>query len=166
MNRREFFRVGLVGSAVLAVTRQAGAAAPAGLLAAEDRPRLAAIARIVLGPALPADKAGSVVENIDAMVRKLPASTQAEIRDLFDLLGMAPARLLLAGFWSDWHEVPAADVDAALNGWRTSRFALLRSAYAGLHELCAAAWYGDPASWPGIGYPGPPEIERPQAALR
>lgn len=166
MNRREFFRVGLVGSAVLAVTRHAGAAAPAGLLTTEDRPRLAAIAQVVLGQALPADKTGRVVENIDAMVRKLPAPTQAELRDLLDLIGMAPARLLLAGFWSDWHEVPPADVDSALNGWRTSRFALLRSAYAGLHELCTAAWYGDPASWPAIGYPGPPEIERPQAALR
>jgi hypothetical protein len=166
MNRREFFRVGLIGGAVLAVGRFAGAAAPAGLLSAEDRPRLAAIARVVLGPALPADMAGRVVDSIDAMVRNLPAPTQAELRDLLDLIGMAPARLLLAGFWSDWHEVPPAEVDAALNGWRTSRFALLRSAYCGLHELSTAAWYGDPGSWPRIGYPGPPEVERPQAALK
>lgn len=166
MNRREFFRVGLIGSAVLAVSRRAGAAVPVGLLAAEDRPRLAAIARVMLGPAVPAELSGRVVDSIDAMVRNLPASTQVELRDLLDLLGLAPARLLLAGFWSDWHEASAADVDAALNGWRTSRFATLRSAYAGLHELCTAAWYGDPASWPRIGYPGPPEVERPQAALR
>jgi hypothetical protein len=166
MNRREFFRVGLVGGMVLAVGRHAGAAAPAGSLTADDRPRLAAIARVILRPALPADMSGRVVESIDLMVRNLPAPTQAELRDLLDLVGWAPARLLLAGFWSDWHEVPPADVDAALNGWRSSRFALLRSAYGGLHELCTAAWYGDPAAWPRIGYPGPPEIERPQAALR
>jgi len=166
MNRREFFRVGLVGGMVLAVSRHAGATAPAGLLTADDRPRLAAIARVILGPALPAEMSGRVVENIDSMVRNLPAPIQAELRDLLDLLGWAPVRLLLAGFWSDWHEVSAAEVDAALNGWRTARFALLRSAYCGLHELCTAAWYGDPMAWPRIGYPGPPEIERPQAALR
>lgn len=166
MNRREFFRVGLVGGAVLAIGRSAAGAAPSGLLTAADRPRLAAIARVMLDPALPADMAGRVVDSIDAIMRNLPAPIQAELRDLLDLLGLAPARLLLAGFWSDWHEVPPADVDAALDGWRDSRLALLRSAYGGLHELCTAAWYGDPASWSRIGYPGPPEIERPRAALR
>jgi hypothetical protein len=35
---------------------------------------------------------------------------------------------------------------------------LLRVAYFALHELVFAAWYGDPQSWPRIGYPGPPEL--------
>jgi hypothetical protein len=165
MNRRAFFKVGLLGATLLAVGR-VGHAAPAGVLTADDRPRLGAIARVILGPALPADAAPRVIEAIDGIVRNLPLATQAEVRELLDLLGMAPARLVLAGFWGDWQTQSAADIDTALNGWRTSRFAMLRSAYGGLHELCTAAWYGDPASWARIGYAGPPEIERPMAAVR
>lgn len=166
MKRREFFKLGLIGGAMVALARFGMAAAPAGPLAPADRSRLAAIARAMLGAAMPADAAPRVVEAIDGMLRGVPAATQAEARDLLDLLGMAPARLALAGFWSDWHEVPAAEVDAALDGWRTSRFALLRSAYGGLHELVMAGWYGDPASWPRIGYGGPPEVARPREAVR
>ena len=166
MNRRQFFRLGLGGLAVLAVARIAGAAAPPGVLTEADGLRLAAIARAMLGPVMPAEMAPRVAQAIDGMVRNLPPVTQSELRDLLDLLGLAPARLLLAGFWSDWYEVPAAEVSAALDGWRSSRFALLRGAYGGLHELVFAAWYGDPAAWMRIGYPGPPEIERPKAVAR
>jgi hypothetical protein len=166
MNRREFFKLGMVGGAVLAVARGVRAAAPPGLLTAEDRPRLAAIARVILGPALPEAAAPRVVEAIDGIGRNLPPATQAELRDLLDLLGLAPARLVLAGFWGDWQIQSASDIDAALDGWRTSRLALMRSAYGGLHELCTAAWYGDPMAWSRIGYHGPPDVERPKAATR
>lgn len=166
MKRREFFQLGLAGTAVLALGRVGLAAAPAGVVTAEDQRRLAAIARAMLGPMLPADGPARVAQAIDGIVRTLPPATQAEIRDLLDLLGLAPARLLLAGFWSDWPDVPSAEASQALDDWRTSRFALLRSAYGGLHELIMAAWYGDPAAWPRIGYPGPPEVERPPAWLK
>jgi len=166
MKRREVFKLGLIGGALVSLARFGLAAMPVGPLAAPDRPRLAAIARALLGSAMPPEAAPRVVETIDGMLRGLPIATQAEVRELLDLLGLAPARLALAGFWRDWHEVPAAEVDAALDGWRSSRFALLRSAYGGLHELVMAGWYGDPASWSRIGYGGPPEIARPREGVR
>jgi hypothetical protein len=52
----------------------------------------------------------------------------------------------------------AREVAAFLQGWRTSRLGLLRSAYAALHDLVLGAWYGTPDTWEAIGYPGPPEI--------
>jgi hypothetical protein len=39
-----------------------------------------------------------------------------------------------------------------------SGFMLLRSAYDALHQLVFAAWYGNPRSWPAIGYAGPPVL--------
>jgi hypothetical protein len=45
-----------------------------------------------------------------------------------------------------------------LAAWRSSRLALLQSAYAALHDLSFGAWYAQPESWTDIGYPGPPEI--------
>jgi hypothetical protein len=41
-----------------------------------------------------------------------------------------------------------------------SGFALLRSAYDALHQIVLAAWYGNPRSWPAIGYGGPPSVPR------
>jgi hypothetical protein len=34
----------------------------------------------------------------------------------------------------------------------------LRSGYTAFHRLCAAAYYGDERSWPGVGYLGPPKL--------
>ena len=73
-------------------------------------------------------------------------------------IGSHVTRRLLAGVGSPWLEASAKSVQGFLARWRGSRFALLRSAYAALHELIMAAWYGNPAAWARIGYPGPPTI--------
>ena len=83
---------------------------------------------------------------------------QAELAQLFTLLGIAPARWLLAGLSSAWSVAPADDVAAAIERWRASRIALLRSAYDALHQLILGAWYGNPRAWASIGYPGPPRL--------
>jgi hypothetical protein len=83
---------------------------------------------------------------------------QEEVAQLFALLGFPVTRRLLAGVGSPWLEASDGSVQHFLERWRGSRFALLRSAYAALHELIMAAWYGNPAAWARIGYPGPPAI--------
>jgi len=163
VDRRQFIRFGLAGLATVSLVRFGRAAAPAGVLTGDDRRRLGAIARGLLGSALPSGGGAKVVTAIDGIIANLPPATQAELRDLFDLIGFAPARLALTGAWSDWDARPTPEIDSALEGWRTSRFALLRSAYAGLHELVMAGWYGDPAAWARIGYDGPPDVPRPAA---
>ena len=55
-----------------------------------------------------------------------------------------------------WSDAGAAEVAAFLERWRAVGFTLLRSAYDALHQIIFAAWYGNPRSWPAIGYPGPP----------
>jgi hypothetical protein len=47
---------------------------------------------------------------------------------------------------------------AFLESWRHSRFDLLKSGYAALHDIIFGAWYAHPDSWESIGYPGPPEV--------
>jgi hypothetical protein len=97
-------------------------------------------------------------DGVGVAIAGLSASAQREIAELFGLLGVAPARMLVAGVWPSWENASAADIAAFLERWRTSRFALLRSAYAALHDLVLGAWYGDAGSWAAIGYPGPPEV--------
>jgi hypothetical protein len=173
-SRRAFIKTGLLGGAALWL---ASAAAPAPakeppreggpafeFLTPDDRLIVGAIAPVMLAGALPEDAAAhgdavdDVVLGVDIGISGLPPATQAELRELLDLLNLAPARVLLAGLWSSWPEASAAEIADFLEGWRTSWFALLRSAYLGLHELILAAWYGNPQSWPRVGYDGPPEL--------
>ena len=48
---------------------------------------------------------------------------------------------------------PNEFLDAALQ-----TLELQRTAYDALHQIIFAAWYGNPRSWPAIGYAGPPEL--------
>ena len=171
-SRRELLKTGVLGCATLAfVGLAAGARARAQpiegdftFLTPEDRVIVAAIAPVMLAGALPAggtERASAeieVVRGVDRAISGLAPATQAELRQLFDLLGLGIARVLVAGLWPSWDEAGAEDIAGFLERWRTSRFDLLRSAYLGLHELIIAAWYGNPRAWPRIGYPGPPEL--------
>jgi hypothetical protein len=48
-----------------------------------------------------------------------------------------------------------AEQDASLTAWMHSRFALRRTAFLALRNLCFVGWYSQDATWPLIGYAGP-----------
>lgn len=165
-SRRQFIHAGLAGGVLLTVSgwcNQPFAAAPRSLSDGE-REMLSAVATVLLAGALPADPVlrqklvGRTVDGIAAAVSSLSLATQKEIGELFGLLVLAPGRLLIAGLGKSWRDAAAADVAGFLEGWRGSRFGLLQSGYAALHDLTFAAWYAHPDSWERIGYPGPPEV--------
>lgn len=156
--RREFLKAGLGGSVVLSI---AGCSRPS---AGGGRERiLTALIPVILAGALPdGDERPALVERTVAGVGKaiagLSASMQGEIGELFDLLAFPPTRMLLAGIWSPWETAGREEIANFLERWRNSRFALLNSGYAALHDLVFGAWYARPDTWPAIGYPGPPRI--------
>jgi len=172
--RRTFLVAGLAGGATLAAawwlrgTRDAAPtpAATAALAALDPQAPaiVAAIASVLLDGALPAEAAGraaavdATVANVARAVEGLPPSAQHELGQLFALLAFAPTRVALARVTPSWREARPEDVGTMFARFRDSRFTLLRSAYAALHQLVFAAWYGDPAAWTAIGYPGPPEL--------
>lgn len=174
LTRRTFLFAGLAGSAALAVSwwlrgprdDASGAASPprADALDADAADVLGAVIPVFLDGALPADRAAAqkavreTVASVGVAIAGLPPAAQHELAQLFSLLGFAPARIALARVGSPWREAGRDEVAAFLERWRTSGFLLLRSAYAALHQLVFAAWYGNPASWPAIGYPGPPRL--------
>jgi hypothetical protein len=96
------------------------------------------------------------VDGIAKAVGGLSAASQQEIGELFGLLVIAPARLILAGVSTPWGEASVAEVGEFLQSWRSSRLSLLQSAYGALHDLTYGAWYGRPETWEAISYPGPP----------
>lgn len=169
LTRRRFLAVGVAGVAVLAVTRllerPAGASPPTSRFLDRNGVALVgALVPVVLAGALPAQGVArdatvrEVVEAFDRAVSGLAPAVRGEIDELLGLLRFAPARFLLTGIGVPLEEAGEARIAGFLSGWRESRFDLLRAGYQALTQLIQASWYGNAASWPAIGYPGPPEI--------
>lgn len=97
-----------------------------------------------------------VVEAFDRAISGLSPAVQKEMDDLFSLLRYAPTRIVFTGVNASWEDASLESVSRFLARWRESRFDLLRAGYQALTQLLQAAWYGNPRSWPAIGYPGPP----------
>ncbi|MEP7181695.1 MAG: hypothetical protein ABI886_05885 [Betaproteobacteria bacterium] len=174
-SRRTFLVAGVAAGAALSLAwwlrggRDAGSVPADGTdalsaLDAQAPSIIAAIVPVMLDGALPAAAAQraeairETVANVSSTVAGLPPSARNELSELFALLAFAPARLAVARVSAPWAQAERADVAAFLEHWRTSRFALLRSAYDALHQLVLAAWYANPKSWAAIGYPGPPAL--------
>jgi hypothetical protein len=167
MSRRTLLKAGVAGGAALLLgrwlyTATTPPAAPHAALGASARTVLTAIIPVLLDGALPGETAAAAytetLAGVEQMIAGLPPATRAELAELFSLLDFAPTRCLVAGVWSPWPQAPRAAIAAFLASWRDSRFALLRSAYAALHQIVLAAWYANPRSWPAIGYAGPPAL--------
>lgn len=169
LTRRRFLLVGVAGAAVLAATRllerPAGAPSPAlRFLDRESAALVGALVPVVLAGAIPERGAErdtavrDVAEAFDRAVSGLAPSVRAEIDELLGLLRFAPSRYLLTGIGTPLEEAGEARIAQFLLSWRTSGFDLLRAGYQALTQLIQASWYGNAASWPAIGYPGPPRI--------
>ena len=100
------------------------------------------------------------LKNFDQALTMLSTTQQKEFKELLKTLRSMLGRVVMAGIWTSWNNASAETIDKMLHNWRTSFIDLLKVAYIGLKELSYATWYGNPDSWQGIGYPGPPEIFR------
>lgn len=109
------------------------------------------------GGAFPAASALGVAAAIDAQLERMPTGDVAELVQALDLLENALTGLLLGGGRTAAFSASApAAQERTLNAWRTSRLQVLRGAYKAWHGLVSAAYYGNPAVYPAVGYPGPP----------
>lgn len=172
-SRRELLKAGLLGSALLAGAHLAASvpaaraqAAPALVfMTPSDVTIMRAVAPVVLDGALPAGAEGEaaldeVIAGMDRSISRLAPAVQQEVRDMFDLLGLAPARMLVLGLWDGWATASPQAVAEAMAGLRDSRFAIKRSIYSALRDLPVSSWYGNPKSWARIGYDGPPQVRQ------
>jgi len=158
--RREFLKTGVAGALLLNLA--ACTSPPEGGRRAVV---LAALIPVFLEGALPAsgetraELITRTIAGVDKAIAGLSLATQKEIGELFDLLGFAPTRMLIAGIWSAWPDATPEAIGKFLESWRHSRFDLLKSGYAALHDLIFGAWYARPDTWAAINYPGPPKVE-------
>jgi hypothetical protein len=167
LSRRELLKFGVAGAMLLAAAgiargevrpRLASVERPLTVLRDKDLAVLAAIAPVILAGTPGAEKADLAIGGVDRAVAGLPPHLQAEVRQLLSLLASWPGRRLIAGVRSSWPEASRAEIEAFLERWRYSSWALAQQGYHALHELVLAAWYARPDSWSAIGYPGPPRL--------
>jgi hypothetical protein len=176
VDRRGFLKIGLVGTGLLMGAGMLGALQgctthqlatqpdrPLKVLRDKDAIILGAVAPVVLKGALPVDPAArrqavdSLLIQVDEFLSHSSEYAHGEFEKLFDLLYLAPTRVLMTGVWSRWENASEADIEAFLTGWRDSRFNLFRVGYAQLTQLTSLVYYSDPASWTAGVYPGPPQ---------
>jgi hypothetical protein len=170
LSRRTFIAAGIIGAAALVTAswlkgpHSPPGAVPRRALDADGEAIMTAIIPVMLAGALPGEPGAQgaalarTLSAVDAAIAGLAPAVQAEVAQLFALLALPPVRWGLAGISPSWSQASGADVRRFLDRLRGSRLTLPRSAYAALHEITFAAWYGMPESWPAIGYPGPPEV--------
>ncbi len=101
-----------------------------------------------------------VPRKVDGVFALADAPTQRDVKQLLALFDNALASFLLDGRATPFTQLSLADQDRALEQWRTSRLVLRRSGFDALRKISLAVYYADPATWPGVGYPGPPELAK------
>jgi hypothetical protein len=176
-SRRRFLKTGILGALALSsaglVGRWRGASASTADSFAFFRASDIALARAVLEsfveaglPKQPAERRAAIDDALAVADRYFSAfspAVQAEALQAFDLLNLWFVRRWIAGVSEPWESAPAQEVNAFLESFRASRFDTLRQIYRLLEGVATVGWYGRPASWPQLGYPGPMQIERPRS---
>ena len=163
LTRRQLFKTGVFGAVVLVgaayLSGPEADQAPSAthhyrFLSPLDAAIVAVITPVMLGvrPGRDGPALDELLQAFDAQAMLLPPAVQNELRELFGLLQNRWARRWLAGVQQPWVRATPEMISRFLAGWRDSGFLICRSGYQALHRLCAAAWYGQPASWTAIGY--------------
>jgi hypothetical protein len=112
-------------------------------------------------PEAPRVRETRAVATVDTLCRGLDPSVSGVLPLALSLVEWSP--LLFDLRLSRFTKLPAAEQDATLRSWMTSRLELRRTAFLGLRNLCFMGWYSQPEVWPLIGYQGP-LLRRPAAA--
>jgi hypothetical protein len=176
--RRDFLKKGLLGGALLllggggflASRRGAAVALPAGLkvLNAEEFAVVWALVQhfAPLREGFPAPDSLNTAAAVDGILAMLEEETQTELKKLLMLFENALPNFLFGLRTRPFTQLDPAEQDVVLAEWRDSRLTLRRTGYKALRGITLAAYYGNKAVWPAVGYPGPPPgIHDPDAPV-
>lgn len=97
-----------------------------------------------------------VASKADAFLAPLPESDRKDLKQLLALFDNALFSLVSFGPARPFTAMSAADQDAHLRSWETSRLAVKRTGFQVMKRLCCAVYYSDPRTYATVGYPGPP----------
>lgn len=92
--------------------------------------------------------------------RFLARADRAQVDDVKLVLALFESGLVGAVFFErtrPFTQLAPPDRDRVLEAWRDSAIPLRRTIARALMGLTTALYYADARTWPGIGYPGPPD---------
>lgn len=165
--RRGFLKKGLFGglalalfgSGWLALRRSAQVRLPEGLqvLDAQSYALMQALLQRLVPrrQGFPDPEELGTVRAIDRILTQLDDSARHELKQLMVLFENALPGFLFGGRTQPYTQLSVDDQERVLTEWRDSRIMLKRSGYNALRTLVMSAYYGNPAVWPALGYPGP-----------
>lgn len=174
LSRRRLLKIGLIGVGVLFASRWMSnkparlTTSQMAFLTDQDKILLQAICPVILKEVIPSSDIDkkvaieTVLYNIDFCLSRMSITLKGDIRLLFDLLNNFIGRVVFARMWNSWENASQSEIEAFINRCRISEFSLYANIFIVLHSLVVNCWYAQPQSWQQIGYPGPPEIIRPQ----
>ena len=107
-------------------------------------------------PTAPTPAAVDVAGKADAFLAPLDAASAKDLKQLLGLFDSALFSLLTGGPPRPFTQLEPAEQDAHLKSWQTSRLAIRRTGFQAMKRLCCAIYFGAPAAYASMGYPGPP----------
>ena len=170
-SRRGLLKAGLIGTAVLVTgggiaslsgcSREPDSVQGLRFLRQQDVIFLTALAPVILQKNYPGSLGSKAepqfLKALDTLMLTLSEYSQNQLRQLFDLMSLGPARVISGGPLVGWEEASPDDVEAFLLGWRDSLFSLKRMGYVSLSKLVTTSWYAMQENNSQSGYPGPPK---------
>jgi len=107
-----------------------------------------------------------VAEKADAFLALLSENDARDMKRLLALFDNALYSFLRGGPPRPFTQMTPEEQDARLLAWQSSRIAIERSGFQALKRLSSAVYFGDPATYASVGYPGPPTELVRSALLR
>jgi hypothetical protein len=161
--RRRFLQLSGAAAAFAALGRLPAPAAAAAAGAAgsrffsdAERDVLAAVCERIVDtgePGAPTARDAGAVARIETLCAGLDPALSGPLPLLLRAVEWGP--FLFDRRFGRFTRLPAADQDASLRGWMTSRLALRRLGFEALRNLAFLGYYASERTWPWIGYAGP-----------
>lgn len=177
LTRRNLLRGSLVGGALLSLggvglamqsTRRGTAPSePLRVLTEDEHAILAAVAARVCpqpGPDVPGADALEIALAADRLFELAGPEATAGVKSALALFESGLAGALFFEHARPFTQLSGEDQDAVLLAWRDSSVGVRRTVFRALSALVSSLYYCDPRTWPGIGYPGPPDRHALRAA--
>lgn len=93
---------------------------------------------------------------VDRLLERMGPEASADVKKVLALFENGLVGALFLERTKPFTQLDPEAQDRVLLAWRDSSLTLRRSVYRALCSLTASMYYADPRTWPGIGYPGPP----------
>lgn len=152
--------LGAAGLSLQSTRRPAPPAEELEVLTLDEHAILAAVAARACpqpGPDVPGADAVDVALRADRLLARAEPEIADGVKTVLALFENGLTGALFLERTRPFTQLEPVDQDRVLLGWRDSSVLVQRTIARALMGLTTSLYYGDPRTWPGVGYPGPPD---------